>query len=143
MIPLATVALLCAQEAKQQQQPPQGQDELKRERPGPKPGAVAAPPEEDTSIAVTEYSFNPLQSEKEISVGNQYYKLGNYRAAQRRFQEATKWNDGNSHAWLRLGEAAEKTKDRQIAKEAYAKFLKIEPEAKNAPEIRKRVEKLK
>jgi predicted TPR repeat methyltransferase len=60
-----------------------------------------------------------------------------------RFREATKWNDGYSEAWLRLGETEEKLKDPKAAKEAYARYLELASDAKNAAEIRKKVQKLK
>jgi tetratricopeptide (TPR) repeat protein len=128
-------------------QPPP-QRELKKSRtqpPGePPPGAKEQiPPEEDKAIAPTEYSFNPLQAEKDVKVGNYYWKQGKYRAAEARFREATRWNEGFGEAWLRLGEAAEKLKDSKEAREAYGKYLEIAADAKNAAEIRKRLDKLK
>ncbi len=136
---------LAAQESKPQQPPDQKQGELKRER-RPQPtrnDATEKPPEEDESVAPTKFVFNPLQSEKDVRVGNYYFKQHNYRAAFGRYRDATQWNDGNSDAWLHLAEAAERTKDLDIAKQAYAKYLALEPEAKNAPEIKKKLDKLK
>jgi tetratricopeptide (TPR) repeat protein len=101
------------------------------------------PPEEDKSIAVKEYAFNPLQAQKEIRTGNYYFKKGAFRAAAGRFEEATKWNDGEPEAWLRLGEAEEKLKDQKAAFKAYSKYLELASDAKNADEIRKKLEKLK
>src|SRR6266508_986894 len=96
---LACVAWACA-------------DDLKKERPKPATAPQEeAPPEEDTSLSVKEYSFNPLQAEKEVRIGNYYFHKGSYRAAAQRFREATKWNDGCADAWLRLGEVSEKMKD--------------------------------
>ena len=126
--------------------PAQGpsQRELQKKRPQPPAGAKEqVPPEEDTAIAPTEYSFNPLQAEKDLKVGNYYWKLGKYRAAELRFREATRWNEGYGEAWLRLGEAAEKLKDPKEAREAYSKYLEVASDAKNAGEIRKKLEKLK
>jgi predicted TPR repeat methyltransferase len=60
-----------------------------------------------------------------------------------RFREATKWNETNSEAWLRLGDAEEKLKDTKAAKEAYSKYLEMASDAKNSAEIRKKVQKLK
>lgn len=119
-------------------------DDLKKERPQP-PASTneAVPPEEDESLSVKEYSFNPLQAQKELNVGNYYFKKGSFRGAALRFREATKWNPGFAEAWLRLGEAAEKQKDAKTAKEAYGKYLELSSDAKDAPEIRKRLEKLK
>jgi tetratricopeptide (TPR) repeat protein len=132
---VASVALLHAQD-----QPGQ----LKKGRSEPATsGKQAVPPEEDTSLAVGEYSFNPLQAEKELQIGNFYFKTGKYRSAAMRFREATKWNQGFSDAWLRLGETEEKLKDPRAAKEAYTKYLDLASDAKNASDIRKKLQKLK
>jgi tetratricopeptide (TPR) repeat protein len=125
--------------------PSQSQVELKTQRPAPPPNDAieAPPPEEDKSLTVDSYSFNPLQSEKDVRVGNYYFKAGKYTNAARRYLDATKWNADNSDAWLRLGKAAEKSKDTQTAKEAYTKYLKLQPDAKDAADIRKKLAKLK
>jgi Flp pilus assembly protein TadD len=100
-------------------------------------------PDEDQAAAAKVYAFNPLQAQKEVSVGNQYFKKGSYGAAVQRFREATRWNPNYAEAWLRLGEAAERRHDRKTSAEAYAKYLELQPDAKNAPEIKKKLEKLK
>ena len=100
------------------------------------------PPEEDANLKPKEYAFNPLQANKELQVGNEYLKKRSYKAAAGRFREATKWNPNLAEAWLRLGEAEEKRKNRQDAKEAYAKYLELQPEAKDAGEIRKKIASL-
>jgi tetratricopeptide (TPR) repeat protein len=124
----------------------QDKPELKR-RDGKTPPKAqsesAVPPEEDVSLATHDYGFNPVQAQKEIRTGNYYFKKGSYRAAAGRFVEATKWNSGEPEAWLRLGEAEEKLKDKKAAHEAYEKYLELATEAKNADEIRKKLEKLK
>jgi tetratricopeptide (TPR) repeat protein len=110
----------------------------------PKLDKNGLPPEEDASAATNkEYGFNPLQAKKEIAVGNQYFKKGSYRSAMGRYTEATKWNSGDSEAWLKLGETEEKLKDTKGAREAYGKYLELASDAKNAEEIRKKLEKLK
>lgn len=141
---LLAACVLQAQDSNSQA-PAQGQGELKRDRSpkAPPKEAYPPPPEEDESIAPTHYSFNPLQSQREVTVGDYYFKQGSYRAAAGRYREATRWNEKNPEAWLRLGEASEKTKDKEAAREAYAKYLALASDAKNAPEIRKRAAKLK
>jgi tetratricopeptide (TPR) repeat protein len=119
------------------QQAPQKKDS----KPAP-PVQEQAPPEEDEALVPKEYSFNPLQASKEMTAGNYYFKKGNYRAAARRYEEATKWDGTNALAYLRLGEAKEKQHDRKAASEAYAKYLEIAPDAKDAAEIKKRLEKV-
>ncbi len=103
-----------------------------------------APAEEDEdSKPARDYVFNPVQAERELRIGNFYFKKGNYRAAMTRFQEATKWNPGLADAYLRWGEAAEKTRDIASEKDAYSKYLDATPEAKNAAEIKKKLASLK
>jgi tetratricopeptide (TPR) repeat protein len=138
----AGVCLLEAQSTPSQQPPP-NTTTLKKEHPPQATGTAEDPPEEDTSLSVESYSFNPLQSKKSVDIGNEYAKKHNFRAAAGRYKEATKWNDGNSEAWLRLGEAEEKLKDPQGARGAYAKYLELASDAKNAAEIRKKLDKLK
>ena len=135
-------AVLCAGQS-QQKGESQQKDELKKERPKPQSSKEAIPPEEDKALGTEEYAFNPLQAEKELQTGNYYFKKGSYFAAANRFREATRWNDGYGEAWLRLGEAEEKLKDRKAAREAYEKYLALASDAKNAAEIRKKLEKLK
>ena len=110
----------------------------------PKPAApqVQAPPEEDENLKVKEYSFNPLQANKELQVGLEYFRKHSYKAAAGRFREATRWNPNLAEAWLRLGEAEEKRKNTKDAKEAYAKYLELQPEAKDAAEIHKKIASL-
>ena len=100
------------------------------------------PPEEDESQKPKEYSFNPLQAEHEVKIGNFYFHKGKYRAAQQRFREATRWNPNLAEAYVRLGEAAEKEKDWNAAREAYEKFVELAADDKRSPEIRKKLTKL-
>src|SRR3954470_15034860 len=136
IVALLAVGISAAPEA------PQKKLEPDRHKPAPS-AKEEVPPEEDTALTTTEYSFNPLQSNKDVSVGNQYYKNKKYRAAEMRYTSATKWNDGNAEAWLKLGEVAERLKDTGKAKHAYQKYLEVATDAKNAADIRKKVEKLK
>jgi tetratricopeptide (TPR) repeat protein len=99
------------------------------------------PPEEDKAKIPQQYSFNPLQSKKDVTVGEFYFKKGDFKAAAGRFREATKWNDGNAEAWLRLGDAEDKMRDSKAAREAWEKYLQLAPESKNAGEIRKKLGK--
>jgi tetratricopeptide (TPR) repeat protein len=120
--------------------PPGG---LQKRQPAPPATKEEIPPEEDKSIADEEFSFNPLQAQKWVEIGNYYFKQGKYRSAEGRYKGATKWNEGYGEAWLRLGEVEEKLKDPKAAKEAYTKYLELSPDAKNVAQIRKKVEKLK
>jgi tetratricopeptide (TPR) repeat protein len=113
--------------------------------PPEKPAAeapIAEPEEEDVAAKPKTYDFNPIQAEKEVKVGNYYLKKGSLKAALGRFDDASKYNPGSADAFLGLGEARERLKDKKGAKAAYQKYLELAPAAKNAGEIRKRIEKL-
>ena len=97
------------------------------------------PPEEDEGLKPAEYTFNPLEAERNLKVGNYYFKKGNYKAAVNRFREATKWNPNYAEGFLRLGESEEKMKDKKAAREAYAKYLEIAPESKEAESVKKKL----
>ena len=101
------------------------------------------PPEEDASYVKKEYSFNPLQAQKEVKIGQFYLKKGAWKAAALRFEEALKWNPADAAPWLLLGDARAKLKDARAAREAYAKYLELAPDAKDAPSVKKRMDALK
>jgi tetratricopeptide (TPR) repeat protein len=101
-----------------------------------------APPEEDEAEKPKEYSFNPLQAQKEVDTGIFYMHRGSYKGAVQRFQEATRWNPTFAEAYFLLGEAQEKQRSWKAAQEAYEKFLNLAADDKRAPEVRKKVEKL-
>jgi tetratricopeptide (TPR) repeat protein len=113
-------------------------------RPQTKPPAPTEqePPEEDESLKPKEYTLNPVQATHEITAGDFYYKKGNYRAASRRFLEATRWDSGSFEAFLKLGEAQEKMKDFPAARVSYKKCLDLKPDPKIAETIKKKLEKL-
>jgi len=97
------------------------------------------PPEEDESLIPKEYAFNPLESARNITAGNFYFKKGNYRAASKRYLEATRWDPGSAEAFLKLAETDEKLKDFARARDAYTKYLGVSPDAKNAEAIKKKI----
>ena len=110
----------------------------------PKPPAPPAtqeqePPEEDPDLKPKEYSFNPLEATRNITAGNFYYKKGNYRAASRRYLEASKWDPTSAEAMLRLGEADEKLHDFTGAREAYEKFVMLSSDAKEIESVKKKL----
>ena len=98
-------------------------------------------PEEDESLRPKEYALNPLEAAKNVNIGNQYFKKGNYRAAVNRYKEASLWDPGSAEAFLKLGEANERVHDYVAAREAYTKYLELAPDAKDAGAIRNRMAK--
>jgi tetratricopeptide (TPR) repeat protein len=119
-------------------------------KPAPDPSAPTTvdegqlPPDEDKNTPVEkQYSFNPLQSRKEVTVGEFYQKKGDFRAAMLRYREATRWNAGNADAWMHLALADEKTGEIAEACQANQKYLDLSPTAKNAADVKKKLEKMK
>ncbi|NWF83501.1 MAG: hypothetical protein HXY18_06705 [Bryobacteraceae bacterium] len=106
------------------------------------PQEHALPEEEDESAKPKEYVFNPIQAENELKVARFYMKRGSAKAAALRCEEALKWNPQSADAYLLLGEARERLKDKKAAAEAYKKYLEIAGGSKGAPEVRKRLERL-
>ena len=102
------------------------------------------PPDEDAASAAAneKVAFNPVQSKKFVSVGDFYFKKNDFKAATQRYRDATRYNDANADAWLKLGESEEKRGSPKNARAAYEKYLQLAPNAKNASEIKKRLDKL-
>lgn len=108
------------------------------------PSEEDLPPEEDDSVAPRTYAFNPLESERNIKVGNFYMHQGTpsgYRAAAGRYSDATKYNPTSADAFFKLGEAEDKLKRKDAAKAAYQRVLQIAPDSKLAKDAKKRLSK--
>jgi len=117
------------------------QQDQKKDKQPPKPTQQQEqePPEEDEDLKPREYSFNPLEAEHDLKVGNYYFRKGSYKAARNRFKEATLWNPTYAEAYLRLGDSEDKLKDKQAASEAYAKYLELAPDGKSAEAVKKKL----
>ena len=99
------------------------------------------PPEEDESVAPRKYVLNPLESDRNIKVGNFYWHKGDYRAALGRYEDATRYNPSSAEAFFKVGEAEEKLKHADAAKLAFQKVIKLAPDSKLAQEAKKKLPK--
>jgi tetratricopeptide (TPR) repeat protein len=127
----------------QDQPPPKPSSPSKPPAAGAKPPATqdpveVEPPEEDESLKPKVYSFNPLEAKNDLRVGETYYKKGNFKAAAKRFEEATLYDPSLADAFLRLVDAREKLHDKKGAKAAYGKYVELKPEAKAG--LKKKIE---
>jgi tetratricopeptide (TPR) repeat protein len=137
-----TLTLLAgAQELKKRGDKDEEQSQSKAAKPAQE-ATPQEPPEEDESLIPKQYAFNPLEADKNFKVGSFYFKKGSYKAAALRYEEATRWNPGMAEAWLRLGESQERLKNSSAARKAYAKFLEVAPDDKDADEVRKKLNSL-
>jgi tetratricopeptide (TPR) repeat protein len=100
------------------------------------------PPEEDDAVKPRTYTFDPLEAERNIKVGNFYMHRGrgnDYRAAAGRFEDATKYDPKSAEAFFRLGEAEEKLKHKEKAGAAFHRVVELSPDSKLAKEAQKKL----
>ena len=97
------------------------------------------PPEEDESVAPEKFVLNPLESERNIRVGNYYWHRGKYRAAASRYERAAKYNPNSPEAFYKLGEAEERLKNKDAARIAFQRVMRIAPDSKLANEAKKKI----
>lgn len=100
-----------------------------------------SPPEEDTSVAPKVYAFDPLEAQRCIGIGNFYMHKGSkgYRAALGRYEDATKYDPNSAEAFFKLGEVEEKLNNKDAAKIAFGRVIKLAPDSKLAREAKKKL----
>lgn len=99
------------------------------------------PPEEDESVMPEKFVLNPLESERNIRVGNYYWHKGKYRAAAGRYTRATRYNPNSPEAFFKLGEAEAKLKNTDAARQAFQRVMALAPDSKLASEAKKKLSK--
>jgi tetratricopeptide (TPR) repeat protein len=87
--------------------------------------------------------WNPHKAEKDVEVGDFYFKRKNYRAALDRYREALYYKYDDAVAMFRLGVCQEKVGEGEEARKAYQSYLKILPQGPFAAEARHGLERLK
>ena len=99
--------------------------------------------EEDESVAPRKYVLNPLESKRNIDIGNVYMKKGKYQGALSRYEDATRYNPSSAEAFLKLGLVQEKLHHDAEAKAAFEKTMKLAPDSKFAAEVKKKLATVK
>ncbi|MBI3694864.1 MAG: tetratricopeptide repeat protein [Acidobacteria bacterium] len=99
-------------------------------------------PDEVEAEAEPEYTFNPIQAQKELKIGDFYFKKKSYRAAAGRYERATKWQPDLADAYFKLGEAQEKLDKPEEARAAFQKYLELSPPPRRAEEVKKKIGQL-
>lgn len=126
---------------KQQRASPPVTQQQPANPPAAQPPDETNPPEEDASVAPKTYTFDPLEAQRCISIGNFYFRKGSkgYRAALGRYEDATKYDPNSAEAFFKVGEVEEKLNNKDAAKIAFEKVVKLAPDSKFAKEARKRL----
>ena len=129
----AALGVLYGQEQPKPKQPPAAKP------PAQQDPVEVEPPEEDESLKPAVYTFNPLEAQRDLRTGEYYFKKGNFKAASRRFEEATLYDPSLADAFLRLGETREKLHDKKGAKVAFEKYLELKPDTKLSASLKKKI----
>ena len=87
--------------------------------------------------------WNPHKAEKDVEVGDFYFKRKNYRAALDRYREALVYKNDDAVATFRLAVCEEKLGDDEEARKAYDAYLKILPHGPFAGEAQQAIGRLK
>ncbi len=87
--------------------------------------------------------WNPHKAEKDVEVGDFYFKRKNYRAALSRYQEALYYKYDDAVATFRLAVCQEKLGESDEARKAYEAYLKILPHGPFAAEAQQALARLK
>ena len=86
--------------------------------------------------------WDPHRADKNIEIGDYYFNLKNYRAAESRYREALEWKPGDAIATYKLGEVMEKEGNLTQARQNYEAYLKILPDGPLADKAKKALERI-
>ena len=114
-----------------------GESSSKESQLPPMPGSTA-----DSGDVQEFHPYNPHKADKDVEVGDFYFKRGNYRAAESRYAEALLYMSNHATAIYRLAEAREKLGKTAEARKSYEKYLKILPEGEYAAQAKKALARL-
>lgn len=100
-------------------------------------------PGSDATADVKElHPYDPHKADKNVEVGDFYFKRGNYRAAESRYAEALLYMSTHAAATYKLAEAQDKLGKFALARVNYQKYLKILPKGEYAEEATKALARL-
>jgi tetratricopeptide (TPR) repeat protein len=93
----------------------------------------------ETTDSSAPKKLNPLLCDRDINIGNQYYKKKNYDGAISRYLEALEYQPNSVKAYDALTRAYEKKGDQEKAAETYREFIKKFPESPKVKEFQARL----
>jgi len=128
------------------QAPPRSQPNAPARRPGDSSSRdsdeIASPQERDDSVTEL-HSWDPHKAQKNVEVGDFYFKQQNYRAALSRYCEALSYKPSDAVATFRVAESLEKSGDLGGARTYYEAYLKVLPAGPFAAKSKKALDRIK
>jgi len=102
------------------------------------------PGKSESAGDVTEFTpYDPHKAEKDVEVGDYYFKRKNYGAAISRYRSALVYKPNDAGATFRLARALEVIGELEESRRLFEAYLKILPEGEFAAAARSSLEKLK
>lgn len=89
------------------------------------------------------HSYDPHRAEKDIEVGDFYFKQKNYRAAESRYRGALDYKPNDAEATFKLASTLEKEGNQLEAEKFYTSYLQILPHGPSAEECKAALDRLK
>ena len=89
------------------------------------------------------HSWDPHKAQKDVEIGDFYFKRQNYRAALSRYCEALQYKPSDAVATFRIAESLEKSGDLGGAETYYVGYLKILPAGPLAAQSKKALDRIK
>jgi tetratricopeptide (TPR) repeat protein len=154
LLAAASLLAMCAyaQSPGQSQAPPRSDDRTPGESSSKDTRIDLSPPAGDAKMhpnsgvaddVLEMHPYDPHKAEKNIEVGDYYYKMKNYRAAESRYQEALEYKPNDAEATYKLGVSQEIQGKTEEALDAYQGYLKILPDGPHAEEAKTAIERIK
>src|SRR5579859_1148160 len=88
------------------------------------------------------HPWNPHRADKDVEVGDYYFKEKNYRGAEGRYRDALLYKPNDAVATYRLAQIFDKTDRPDDARQYYQAYLKILPHGPYASDCHKALERL-
>jgi tetratricopeptide (TPR) repeat protein len=104
----------------------------------------APPPSDSNSNSDVQefHPWNPYKANKDIQVGDFYFKRKNYKGALERYKDALYYKQNDAVATFRVGECEEKLGNKEEARKYFEQYLKILPDGPLAKEAHSSLAKL-
>lgn len=107
------------------------------------PNSATALDDADNSQVQEFQLWDPHKADKDVEVGDFYYKRWNYPAAESRYRDALHYQWNNAIATFRLAQSLEKQGKNDEALQYYQAYLKILPHGPDADESNRAITRLK